>query len=297
MFKKGLMGLLVLCMVFGLSSIAFASNGNSVDWKTNTVSLSADDFYITVDGTNYAPNTTTTINSDPGNPEYTTFETTWFQNGVEMRMNLYFAANSQNYWISEARIYNGKNPANWIVLDNIKLFQSPLEKTVSKDFFSVSFSNSATINFKNLKLSTTFTKAEKLDKEIKIPICSELFLKKGTIIRSSNIAFLNYPASPNEPKYYTYNSSTSNDLIVILEDDMWVYLSSGGFYTTKFKNIDKYLIDLKNTCEITPLINSKNPYSPVYHMSELESLKIQLERAKAQIFELKKTFYSPENFF
>lgn len=263
------MGLLVLCMVFGLSSIAFASNGNSVNWKTNTVSLSADDFYITVDGTSYVPNATTIINSDPGDPEYTTFETTWFQNGVEMRMNLYFMANSQNYWISEARIYDGKNPVNWIVLDNIKLFQSPLEKTVSKDFFSVSFSNSATINFKNLKLEV-FPKVKKLVEENEISICSELFLEKGTIIRASTIAFLTCPEGDGKttPKYTTLFSSDKNNIIVVLDEDMQVYLTEGGYVCTIFDDVDEYLSTLKNRCDITP--------KAVVHMDNQKSQFIQL---------------------
>lgn len=87
-----------------------------VDWVTPQVSFKADDFYIDVGGRGYHPGTNeTTVHSDPGSSIYTTLEVTWFENNTEMRLNIYFAADQNNWWISEIRTYNGENPGNWII--------------------------------------------------------------------------------------------------------------------------------------------------------------------------------------
>lgn len=87
-----------------------------IDWETPQVSLKADDFYIDVGGRGYHPGTNeTTVHSDPGSPIYTTLEVTWFENNTEMRLFIYFAADQNNWWISEIRTYNGENPGNWII--------------------------------------------------------------------------------------------------------------------------------------------------------------------------------------
>jgi len=105
-----------------------------------------------------------------------------------------------------------------------------------------------------------------------IPVCSELSLKKGTIIRSSNIAFLTYARGGNdEPLYSTlFSCENSNNIVVILDEDMQVYLSNGGYITTEFKDTEKYLKSLK-TYNIEPM--------SVYHMSNAESVKTQITQA------------------
>ena len=47
------------------------------------------------------------VNSDPGDATYRTLEATWRENGVEMRLNLYFGGDASAWWVSEIRIYNG----------------------------------------------------------------------------------------------------------------------------------------------------------------------------------------------
>lgn len=175
MFKKFL-SLLVICgLLFGSINFCFASEKklNPISWKTDTVQLSADDFYITVSGQKFVPNTTTTINSDPGNPNYTTLEVVWVQNGIEMRMNFYFSANSTHYWITEIRVYNGKKPAEWITLKTEYWRNNLGRKVEIPNNYSIRMKETSSIHFKNLKLSVNFlTEVEKLkielDKKCKI---------------------------------------------------------------------------------------------------------------------------------
>jgi len=107
------------------------------------------------------------------------------------------------------------------------------------------------------------------ESETVIPVCSQLILGKGTIIRASNIAFLNYSGnSKTNPKYTTLISSDKNDTIVVLDEDMQVYLTDGGYICTVFNDTDKYLQVLKDRCDITPKM--------VIHMDNQKSQLIQL---------------------
>lgn len=250
MFKKFL-SLLVICgLLFGSINFCFASEKklNPISWKTDTVQLSATDFYIVVDGKTFIPNESVMINSDPGNSKYTTLEITWFENSIEMRMNLYFAADKKTWWVSEVRVYDGNKKANWITLKK-QIFKTAIKASLvgSTQGSSIKVSEKASINFKSLKLSA-FIEIPKLEKEIKVPICTEKKLKKGTIVRSSNIAFPTNSKDKTKPKYETVFFSKiryENTQIVQLKKDTWIYLTDGGFYTDKFSNTKEYLKELE----------------------------------------------------
>lgn len=111
----------------GLSFVASTvptSLPNPINWQTPQVSLSADDFYLVANGTRFdGRNATIKISSDPGNPNYTTLETTWAEKGREMRVYTYFYAEDhvattggmiKQWGISEMRTYNGRDPGDWI---------------------------------------------------------------------------------------------------------------------------------------------------------------------------------------
>lgn len=107
------------------------------------------------------------------------------------------------------------------------------------------------------------------ESETVITNCNQLFLGKGTIIRASNIAFLNnFSDNKTTPKYTTLISSDKNDIIVILDEDMQVYLTDGGYICTVFTDTDKYLQVLQDRCDITPKM--------VVHMDNQKSQLIQL---------------------
>lgn len=93
----------------------------------------------------------------------------------------------------------------------------------------------------------------KLKNEKSVPICSELFLKKGTIIRATNVAFLTENPTTS-PKYTT--KYTGNDQLVFLTEDTQVYLTDGG-YIVKRITFEKYL---KKLSEIGINIKTINIY-------------------------------------
>lgn len=84
------------------------------------VRLQASDFTVSVAGRTFSPTGAVELNGDPGwsytadQEGYTTFELVWFEQNVEMRVNLYFASNSTHWWISEIRTYDGADPGEWI---------------------------------------------------------------------------------------------------------------------------------------------------------------------------------------
>lgn len=88
---------------------------NPVSWSTNRVSLEAENFYLVAEGdTFYANVQNVDVSSDPGDSEYCTLELTWQENGVEMRLFMYFMADGTNWWSDEMRTYDGEFYGDWI---------------------------------------------------------------------------------------------------------------------------------------------------------------------------------------
>ncbi len=87
---------------------------HSIDWRTNVVSLTATNLAIDADGRSFVGEKPILLHSDPGSSRYWTLEATWHEDGVEMRLFIYFAADDTSWWATEIRTYDGHRPANWI---------------------------------------------------------------------------------------------------------------------------------------------------------------------------------------
>lgn len=137
---------------------------NPVSWATPNVSLEADDFYIMTDGKKFFGNVTDVeVHSDPGSVAYTTLEATWFENGTEMRMNIYFGHKPNDFWkVTELRTYNGQTPGDWIYYKTIdgngflgNSINSPLvlpQLDLVSDTTNPDNAYSGTVHFENLRL-------------------------------------------------------------------------------------------------------------------------------------------------
>lgn len=108
---------------------------NGVDWSTQFVELHADDFRITVAGKEFLGQTSnSSLHSDPGTADaYTTLERTWIENGVEMRLFMYFYSDGTDWWAGEIRIYDGQPKGEWLTAIG-KWFQRPLGQPFTGDF-------------------------------------------------------------------------------------------------------------------------------------------------------------------
>lgn len=110
--------------------------GNPVAWSTPYAALTADDFAIDAGGRRFtAANAQVAIHSDPGDATYRTLELSWTEQGVEMRLFLYFAADAREWWVTEIRTYDGlpnTRGSNWIYYDG-PFFRTPLGQTYRGD--------------------------------------------------------------------------------------------------------------------------------------------------------------------
>jgi len=81
---------------------------NPVLWDVGYVKLQATDFYIEADTVRYLANVDSlSVGGDPGSSTYCTLELEWVENGTDMRLYIYFAADSANWWSDEVRTYDG----------------------------------------------------------------------------------------------------------------------------------------------------------------------------------------------
>ncbi|MFL5687884.1 MAG: anti-sigma factor family protein, partial [Chloroflexota bacterium] len=82
------------------SEPAGANVTNQIEWKTDVVALTARKFEIDVRGKTFlAATPKVKVDSDPGTLTYRTLEAAWQENGVEMRMNMYFAGDAASTWV------------------------------------------------------------------------------------------------------------------------------------------------------------------------------------------------------
>lgn len=103
---------------------------------THTVELSAASIEVDANGHTFTPPADVTVDGDPGMyKQYTTLELTWFENGTEMRVNMYFTSDGTDWWADKVWTYNGKSgdAADWIENDG-QFFRTPIGSAFHGDF-------------------------------------------------------------------------------------------------------------------------------------------------------------------
>lgn len=138
--------------------------GGILNWDTGFVKLSAYDFYIAIDGNkfftaNISPSALV-LRSDPpsgGDPNYTTLEAEWHENGVPMRLYMYFTRDmSTNKWrVFEIRTYDGSSNGNWLYFPGLMWLNNGTPY-FSGDMLYQSIDRRAVIHFSNLYIAPTF---------------------------------------------------------------------------------------------------------------------------------------------
>lgn len=84
---------------------------NSINWTTNLASLTADNFYLEIDGQKYFANTTNTKVSTTSvlrDNQYITLESSWKENNVDLKFLTYFQLYQGNWKNFRMSVYNGK---------------------------------------------------------------------------------------------------------------------------------------------------------------------------------------------
>ncbi len=104
-------------------------------WTTSRVAFTANTFTIDVGGRRFSPTGVhVDAHSDPGDATYATLELTWVEHDVTMNVNVYFAADAADWWVTEMRTYNGKSlaDADWVTFAGDR-FRSPAGGTFTGD--------------------------------------------------------------------------------------------------------------------------------------------------------------------
>jgi CARDB len=95
-----------------------------INWRTPYAFLAAEDLSILANGREFTASQASSlaVHSDPGNPDYTTLEIEWNESNTEMRLYIYFYAETiagsnpprRQWGVSSIRTYNGNTPGDWI---------------------------------------------------------------------------------------------------------------------------------------------------------------------------------------
>jgi len=95
-------------------------------WDSGVVRLAADEARITAGGREFLVEPgPISIDSDPGSETYQTLELAWREHGREMRLYMYFGADSEQWWLNEVRTRDGQEPAEWVTYPG-PLLRAPL---------------------------------------------------------------------------------------------------------------------------------------------------------------------------
>jgi hypothetical protein len=89
--------------------------GTAVHFETEQVRLDASALQIEANGRTFtSEGADVDVHSDPGTATYQTLELDWHEHGVEMRLYLYFASDTRDWWVSNLATYNGRSNGDWI---------------------------------------------------------------------------------------------------------------------------------------------------------------------------------------
>ena len=110
---------------------------NPVLWDTGAVRLQSDDFYIEAAGVKFYANVSNvTVGGDPGSSTYRTLELEWDENSTDMRLYIYFEADTLSWWSNEIRTYDTAHASNdgtqWVYYYG-EFFKSPIGSTFVGD--------------------------------------------------------------------------------------------------------------------------------------------------------------------
>ena len=135
------------------------NTGNAVLWDVGHVRLQADDFYIEADSVKYYANVANVaVGGSAGDSVYCTLELEWVEYAKDMRLYIYFEADSSHWWSDEIRTYDGamNDGTRWIYYYG-EFFKSPKGSTFVGDVTLSSDDSDngvdGTLHFTNLRLT------------------------------------------------------------------------------------------------------------------------------------------------
>jgi hypothetical protein len=121
----------------------------SIVWESSSVRLEADAIEFRRGECVFTGVGPAEVSSDPGGPTYRTLEVTWEEQGAQVGMNIYFAADETDWWITEIRTPTGE------FQDLAEMFRTPRGETFTGDvqLRSSSSPEAAQVTFTGLRLT------------------------------------------------------------------------------------------------------------------------------------------------
>jgi hypothetical protein len=94
---------------------------NPINWTTALMTFTADDLRIEAGGETFLGGVPDVpVQHDPGLPdEGMTFERTWEEHGLQMRLYIYLTSDGTDWWSDEIRIYDGSSDGEWVTFTGI----------------------------------------------------------------------------------------------------------------------------------------------------------------------------------
>lgn len=130
-------------------------------WETQYARLVADDFNLQIGNRTFhgIPDNGTAfqVSSNPGSGSNQTLEMIWQEQGVEMRLFIYFQRVNNTWSVSEVRTYNGQNPGGWLFYSGNAFGSHAIGNPVIYPTLSLTSDNQSaivgTINLTNARLT------------------------------------------------------------------------------------------------------------------------------------------------
>ncbi|MBN1681395.1 MAG: discoidin domain-containing protein [Anaerolineae bacterium] len=247
--------------------------GNAVNWQTETVSLTADNFYITAGGQIFtAAVDGVDVSGDPGDEAYTTLEVTWQEYGVPMRLYMYFESDGTIWQAFEMRTYDGSPDGEWITYEG-DTFTTPLGQAYQVMSFSRQYNDDG-LYFENLQLQA-FTSGEAAGADTAVENAGEV---------AEAITLPTTIAGPEECRNVAVSiqdySSEYNDLygpLNLLDNNAETGWSSSGYDSTEYVTVG--LRGVQTVYGV--LLNSYSP-SVGYDKDSIQDFEIRITTADGE---------------
>lgn len=142
-------------LVFGIAAhrevvaaeIDWRADSGRVRLKAADLAIAANDKILTVGDADV------TVHGDRGDLLYWTLEAEWREQGVPMRLFIYFTSDGTDWWATSIRTYDGTERGDWVEYRG-EFFRTPLGKPFAGDLFLTDPERSCSLRLTKLRLET-----------------------------------------------------------------------------------------------------------------------------------------------
>ena len=130
--------------------------GEPIDWQADSgrVRLVAEGMAIAANQKFFtARDAVVTVHGDPGDRGYWTLEAEWIEQGVRMRLFIYFTSDGTDWWASSIRTYDGTDDGDWVIYEG-EFFRTPLGEPYAGNLDIADPDSGCSLRMANLRIKT-----------------------------------------------------------------------------------------------------------------------------------------------